>query len=282
MFLPTNCLCITRTHREMKCLQLGTVHTLLFATLTLALSLETQGWTAPGFCHGYDCPQFTAVQINQDTEERAYTASRWITTKVPSAETEDVKAGNYKLYNYCKGDNEEAATRSCRFSLYNIRKIRPFLMREAVLGRHWYSSTEQYIRLPLPICNLWSGPKPSPRSLRSSTLAGRLAPASLRTDVPMNTWPVLVAMTVGEDGSESNVSVSWFVSADTVLPKPADLSWKSVKSTGLIHKDNTKQLRQALVQAGKSFEPHRYTGAVYDSPWDIIHTHHNEIWVYAA
>ncbi|XP_071772427.1 heme-binding protein soul2 [Centroberyx gerrardi] len=208
----------------MKCLQLRTVHTLLFAALTLAPLLEAQGWTAPGFCHGYNCPQFTAVQINQDTEERAYTASRWITTKVPSAETEDVKAGNYKLYNYFKGDNEEG------------------------------------------------------------------------TDVPMNTWPVLVTMTVGEDGSESNVSVSWFVSADTVLPKPTDPSvTEELRPAATVYvrtfsgfvshalgQDNAKQLREALVQAGKSFEPHRYTGAVYDSPWDIIHTHHNEIWVYAA
>uniref|UniRef100_A0A4W6DQ77 Uncharacterized protein n=1 Tax=Lates calcarifer TaxID=8187 RepID=A0A4W6DQ77_LATCA len=44
--------------------------------------------------------------------------------------------------------------------------------------------------------------------------------------------------------------------------------------------DNAQELREALVKAGKSFDPHSYTGAGYDTYFSL--THHSEIWIYAA
>lgn len=43
---------------------------------------------------------------------------------------------------------------------------------------------------------------------------------------------------------------------------------------------NAVLLRQALSQAGKTFDLHTYIGAGYDSFFSL--THHNEIWIYAA
>jgi len=114
------------------------------------------------------------------------------------------------------------------------------------------------------------------------------------TLVPKNTWPVLVTVTVEEDGSEKDVFLSWFVSDDTVLPEPNDPSIIeevrpaanvyvrefSDRVTHEIGKKNEEKLHEALVKAEKSFEPCRYTGAGYNSPWAIYH--HNEVWVYAA
>uniref|UniRef100_A0A667XR13 Heme-binding protein soul2 n=1 Tax=Myripristis murdjan TaxID=586833 RepID=A0A667XR13_9TELE len=162
------------------------------------------------------------ISVVQDFEERVYSATRWITAKVPSAEAGAVKAGMYKLYNYGKGENEAGS------------------------------------------------------------------------DVPMNTWPALVTVTEGEDGSDGEVSVSWFVSADTELPKATDPSVsEELRPAATVYvrtfggspsrahgQENVKQLREALVHAGKSFEPHRYSGVIYEAPWSFVH--HNEIWIYAV
>jgi len=44
--------------------------------------------------------------------------------------------------------------------------------------------------------------------------------------------------------------------------------------------ENAKVLREALIKAGKTFDPHTSIGAAYDSYFSL--THHNEIWIYAA
>jgi len=113
-------------------------------------------------------------------------------------------------------------------------------------------------------------------------------------ELPMNTWPVLITLTEGEDGSES-LSLSWFLEDDTVLPetnnlsiveefRPATTVYVKVFDTVVSYedgKDNAEKLRKALAKAGKSVEEHKYTGAGFDYPW-TYYLLHNEVWVYAA
>lgn len=56
----------------------------------------------------------------QEFEERAYFASRWITTEVASAKQDDVKAGFMRLYQYCKGQNEGSRSKELVFLRCNI------------------------------------------------------------------------------------------------------------------------------------------------------------------
>ncbi|XP_056148326.1 heme-binding protein soul2 [Lampris incognitus] len=197
---------------------------LAFAAFLLGEVSEGQSWTAPDFCHGYECPQFTEVSRNQDYEERRYLASRWISTKVPSTDRADLTSGFYRLKDYCNGKNEGGAV------------------------------------------------------------------------ISMKTWPALISVTEGGDGSEAEVSVSWFAPANTSLPKPTDSSvTRETRPAanvyirvfgGLANHElflsNLKTLREVLVRDGKSFEPRRYTAAGYDSLFDILHPHHNEAWISTA
>ncbi|XP_046886260.1 heme-binding protein soul2 [Hypomesus transpacificus] len=185
-------------------------------------SFGVQGWVAPDFCRGSECPEFTLVQKIKEFEERAYFASRWITTEVASAKQDDVKAGFMRLYQYCKGQNEGSAS------------------------------------------------------------------------VTTKTWPAIITIT--EVGSaDGDVSVSFFIPPGTVLPKPHDTTIREenipartvyVKIFGgfpsySAAQANVKQLRDELNEAGKAFELHKYTGAGYQSPWEIFN-HHNEVWVEAV
>jgi len=96
------------------------------------------------------------------------------------------------------------------------------------------------------------------------------------------------------EGGNDKVSVSFFITPDTKLPKPNDNSIRVETRAGctvyvrIFHDSsraaaysNVKQLREELELAGKVFAPHTYTGAGYQNPWDIFH-HHNEIWIQAA
>ncbi|XP_056466269.1 heme-binding protein soul2 [Gadus chalcogrammus] len=115
--------------------------------------------------------------------------------------------------------------------------------------------------------------------------------------VPCKTWPAIITVRQGEDyGSEPEVSVSWFFVPGTQLPLPLDTSISmEVRPAGKVYvrifsgtASQSKALATAvelgemLTLAGKTFEAHRYTGAFYDSPWDILRVHHNEIWINAA
>ncbi|KAG7229913.1 hypothetical protein INR49_009631 [Caranx melampygus] len=111
-------------------------------------------------------------------------------------------------------------------------------------------------------------------------------------DIPTDTWPALITATTGEDSL--SLSLSWFVPPGvkkpqnddplvTVESRPAATVY--VRTFGGIPslssgQTNAELLRQALTQAGKTFNAHIYTGAGYDSFFSV--THHNEIWIYAA
>ncbi|KAM4615155.1 heme-binding protein soul2 [Polymixia lowei] len=113
------------------------------------------------------------------------------------------------------------------------------------------------------------------------------------TQVFTKTWPALITLTEGEDGSDTNVSVSWFVPVNTVLPKPTDpLVTEESRPAGTVYvkvfegsitawHSYAEELHEALVQEGTSFKPHRYTGAGYDNPMNFFIHHHNEVWLYA-
>ncbi|XP_031435072.1 heme-binding protein 2-like isoform X2 [Clupea harengus] len=78
----------------------------LIALFTLFM-VPVQGWKAPWFCHGDDCPQFTVVHTYEGFEERFYHASHWITVDIGITTHEKVKKAISKLFLYTKGENEE-------------------------------------------------------------------------------------------------------------------------------------------------------------------------------
>ncbi|CAG5867068.1 unnamed protein product [Menidia menidia] len=106
-----------------------------------------------------------------------------------------------------------------------------------------------------------------------------------------DSWPVLVTVTEGTD--KPDISLSWFVppgmkpeiSDSSVTLQHREAATVYIRSFGgtpslQLGLENTKVLREALVKAGKSFDPHTYHGAAYDSFFSL--THHNEVWIYAA
>ncbi|GAA6215042.1 heme-binding protein 2-like [Lates japonicus] len=110
-------------------------------------------------------------------------------------------------------------------------------------------------------------------------------------DSPYEAWPALITVTKGEDGDK--LSMSWFVPPGTTMPENTDTVTLVNRPAATVYvrvftdrpsvksgEDNTQELREALVKAGKSFDPHSYTGAGYDTYFSL--THHSEIWIYAA
>ncbi|XP_030628297.1 heme-binding protein soul2 [Chanos chanos] len=107
------------------------------------------------------------------------------------------------------------------------------------------------------------------------------------------TRPALVS--VDEAGSERQVTVSMYITADTHLPEPIDESIRVterpectcyVRTFGGMAKEaeafeNLRKLQEDLRAAGKTFDDTRFDAAGYDSPWILINRH-NEIWVHAA
>ncbi|KAM7385059.1 hypothetical protein PAMP_001157 [Pampus punctatissimus] len=110
-------------------------------------------------------------------------------------------------------------------------------------------------------------------------------------EIPVDTWPGLISVTEDEDGPA--LSMSWFVPPGTPKPEHTDelvtlqsipeatVYVRTFSGTPSIEKgqDNAKILHEALVKAGKTFNPHTYAGAGYESYFSL--THHNEIWIYA-
>ncbi|XP_070772140.1 heme-binding protein soul2 [Enoplosus armatus] len=108
--------------------------------------------------------------------------------------------------------------------------------------------------------------------------AGRAIPDS---------WPVLVTVTDGRD-----LSLSWFVAPNTMKAENADPSvtlQSRPEATVYVRvfnsapsiesgEENAKTLQEALVKAGKTFDPDTYSAAGYDHI--LSFTHHNEIWIY--
>lgn len=62
--------------------------------------------SAPKFCHGLECPEFTTIQETEDYEERQYETSQWVSTEVMSMEYDSaVSQGFDRLFNYIDGHN---------------------------------------------------------------------------------------------------------------------------------------------------------------------------------
>ncbi|XP_036403257.1 heme-binding protein soul2 [Megalops cyprinoides] len=64
------------------------------------------GWTAPWFCHGYECPPYTVVHQYENFEERLYNATRWMSTEVEDSTYTPLYNGFMRLYSYTDGANE--------------------------------------------------------------------------------------------------------------------------------------------------------------------------------
>ncbi|CAK6975999.1 heme-binding protein 2-like [Scomber scombrus] len=110
--------------------------------------------------------------------------------------------------------------------------------------------------------------------------------------IPKDTWPALISVTEGKNGSA--VSMSWFVPPGTKTPENTDesVTLQSRPETTVYVRvfggtpsiesgqENAKLLREALAKAGKTFDPNTYSGAGYDNYISL--THHNEIWIFAV
>ncbi|XP_029926594.1 heme-binding protein 2-like [Myripristis murdjan] len=173
-------------------------------------------------CKGdYVCPNFTVVEKHKEFEERRYVETQWISTRMSSSSTDDMREAYYRLKDFCEKDPDHQVSRK--------------------------------------------------------------------------TWPALISISE-DDGTETSVSMSWFVPPGTVLPATSNpkvtvetrsASTVYVKTFGgtpnhELAQDKVKILRKALDEAGKSFDHHTYAGAGYDNPLNIFITHHNEIWIYEA
>ncbi|KAG9337995.1 hypothetical protein JZ751_027332, partial [Albula glossodonta] len=79
----------------------------LLSVAGILISLQSvQGWSAPSFCRGYECPEFRLVHANENFEERFYNASDWITTEIEGTDFWTVRGGYNKLCDYLDGENE--------------------------------------------------------------------------------------------------------------------------------------------------------------------------------
>ncbi|KAI1894767.1 hypothetical protein AGOR_G00119130 [Albula goreensis] len=79
----------------------------LLSVAGILISLQSvQGWSAPSFCRGYECPEYRLVHANENFEERFYNASDWITTEIEGTDFWTVRGGYNKLCDYLDGENE--------------------------------------------------------------------------------------------------------------------------------------------------------------------------------
>ncbi|XP_069030868.1 uncharacterized protein [Embiotoca jacksoni] len=102
-------------------------------------------------------------------------------------------------------------------------------------------------------------------------------------------YPVLVNVT--ERGGPSDYSLSWFVPPGNQISESSDpsvtleLKPEAIFYVMFFHGtpsvelclQNANILREALVTAVKTFDPHTYIGAGYESYFSILH--HNEVWI---
>ncbi|XP_069395190.1 heme-binding protein soul2 [Paralichthys olivaceus] len=78
----------------------------LSVLVALVLVSFCEGWKAPEFCHGKQCPEYQLVKKTQDFEERLYVATNWITITAKTFNKEGVIGANLKLKEYCKKHNQ--------------------------------------------------------------------------------------------------------------------------------------------------------------------------------
>ncbi|KAB5581654.1 hypothetical protein PHYPO_G00178240 [Pangasianodon hypophthalmus] len=109
------------------------------------------------------------------------------------------------------------------------------------------------------------------------------------------TRPVVVSVSEAVENGGRQVSISFFINADIVLPKPNDETIKNKDLPaatvyvrvfdGIASEadaiENVEKLKEYLQAAGKPFDSTRFEAAGYDAPWDLINRH-NEVWIYAV
>merc|ERR1711920_834081 len=73
--------------------------------------MSIDGFKAPWFCHGIDCPVFKVLNANNETtaslwEEREYPSQEWTETYVSGMDLDKAEsAGFMRLFNYIQGAN---------------------------------------------------------------------------------------------------------------------------------------------------------------------------------
>merc|ERR1711907_566056 len=73
--------------------------------------MSVDGFKAPWFCHGIDCPVFKVLNANNETtaslwEEREYPSQEWTETYVSGMDLDKAEsAGFMRLFNYIQGAN---------------------------------------------------------------------------------------------------------------------------------------------------------------------------------
>ncbi|KAM4730159.1 uncharacterized protein FYW61_010478 [Anableps anableps] len=103
-------------------------------------------------------------------------------------------------------------------------------------------------------------------------------------------WPVLITIV---DGDVPSTSLSCFlapnpeaeitdssVTLEHKAPTTVYVRTYSGEPSPTTAEENKKTLSEALVKAGKKFNPNISVGAFYESYFSL--THHNEIWIYSA
>ncbi|XP_036429349.1 heme-binding protein soul2 [Colossoma macropomum] len=109
------------------------------------------------------------------------------------------------------------------------------------------------------------------------------------------TRPGLVSVNEAGENGQRQVSVSFYVAPDTVLPQPNDGTIKEItRPGGTIYVrvfsgvasesdaiENKNKLKEDLQTAGKLFDENMFDGAGYESMLILI-DRHNEVWIHAA
>ncbi|MBN3320328.1 HEBP2 protein, partial [Atractosteus spatula] len=109
--------------------------------------------------------------------------------------------------------------------------------------------------------------------------------------IPMTAPVAVVVHPSTIDGNLKNISVSFFVPAKSIPPKPKDLTIHELNLTGSTvyvrsfggfalesdWTDNAQALEADLKAAGISYDPVSYVAAGYDSPFRLFNRH-NEVW----
>ncbi|KAK3097500.1 hypothetical protein FSP39_010229 [Pinctada imbricata] len=80
----------------------------ILSLFAFAYSASVGGGSAPAFCHGLDCPEYTVARtFSKGYELRNYKPSKWVATNLTAMEFTDDNRREmfYKLFYYISGNN---------------------------------------------------------------------------------------------------------------------------------------------------------------------------------
>ena len=79
-----------------------------FTTIILFSVASTNKFSAPSFCGGLECPEFTTIQkLSDDIEIRQYQDSNWVTIEMKGDKEVSNKNSFWALFNYISGKNSQ-------------------------------------------------------------------------------------------------------------------------------------------------------------------------------